>query len=727
VEHAGRSSSRPWLSLSPDSIAAWSRFDLTAIPNKGDIRAMNGAQDLPIGPGEAARRLGVSPRTIQRWLRDGRLPAVRIGSRLKVSPAALERMREAPGRPANHVVLPTATRGQLRIRRLLVANRGELVPRIARTSDRLGVTCVALVANDQADAWWTQAVPERVPLGTTYLDAAAILAAARSAGADAIHPGYGFLAEQPGFAEAVLETGLTWVGPPPAAMRALGDKAAARRLAARLGLPVLPGYEGAAQGDVALRREAERIGYPILLKPSAGGGGKGMHLVRDLRDLRESLGRARRESSAAFADTRLVLERYLERPRHVEVQLLCDGDGNAIHLGERDCSLQRRHQKVLEEAPAPGVGSRLRARLGEAALTLARAAGYVGAGTVEFLLDENGSFYFLELNARLQVEHPVTEAVTGLDLVEAQLRIASGERLWLRQRDVRFTGHAVEARLYAEDPWAAFLPAAGTVESVTWPNDTGLRVDRGVGAGDTIGTRYDPLLAKLIAHGPTRAEALTHLARGLDVTRTLGVTSNRGFLLALLTWPETRRGEGRTDTIELRWHPDPEPVPETAWTTAAAALAEASDPTEAHRLGFRLNGPPSLRIRIGETSREVALDRSAVDAKAWTRGADGAVVLDVDGRAFSARFADPPSVAAALHRATHAEAAGEAIRAPMPGVVLAVLVAAGDQIEAHDVLLVLEAMKMENAVAAPAEGEVARVLVRPGQAVQRGDVLVELC
>ena len=680
---------------------------------------MTSAQELPIGPGEAARRLGVSSRTIQRWLRDGRLPAARVGSRLKVMPSAVERMRDAPAGPGRALGRPP-------IRRLLVANRGELVPRIARTCRRLGVTCVALVANDQEAALWTIPVAERISLSTTYLDGDAILAAARDARADAIHPGYGFLAEQPRFAEAVLEAGLTWVGPPPAAMRALGDKAAARRLAASLGLPVLPGYDGADQADATLAREAQRVGYPIVLKPSAGGGGKGMHLVRDPHDLGDALGRARREASSAFADTRLVLERYLERPRHVEVQILCDEQGNAIHLGERDCSLQRRHQKVLEEAPAPGVGTRLRARLGEAALALTRAAAYVGAGTVEFLLDENGSFFFLELNARLQVEHPVTEAVTGLDLVEAQLRLAAGERLWLRQRDVRLEGHAVEARLYAEDPWAGFLPATGTIARASWPQEEGLRVDAGVGLGDAIGTRYDPLLAKLIAHGATRTEALTRLTQGLEATRVLGVTTNRGFLLALLGWPETRRGKGRTDTIELCWRPDPEPVPEAAWASAAAALAETIDPTAVARLGFRLNAPPSLRIRIGEATREITLERGAGSSDTWARAADGEVVLDVDGRAFSARLADPPSVAAALHRAAHAEAGGEAIRAPMPGVVLAVRVAAGDPVEAHDVLLVLEAMKMENTVTAPAEGEVARVLVRPGQAVQRGDVLVEL-
>jgi len=693
--------------------------------------------DALIGPGEAARRLGVSPRTIQRWLRDGRLPAVRVGSRLRTTVTAVDAMRvqvdasiEATlplrGRTPPKETVERPVRPVRPIRRVLVANRGELVPRIARTCARLGVASVALVASDQEDAWWARSADERVPLAGTYLDADAILDAAHRAGVEAIHPGYGFLAEQPAFAEAVMAAGLTWIGPPPAAMRALGDKAAARHLAGSLGLPVLAGYDGRGQSDALLAREAERIGYPVLLKPSAGGGGKGMHLVRERRDLADTLARARREASASFGDARLVLERYLERPRHVEVQLLCDSRGHGIHLGERDCSLQRRHQKVLEETPAPGVGPRLRARLGEAALRVAAAAGYVGVGTVEFLLDEHGQFFFLELNARLQVEHPVTEAVSGLDLVEAQLRVAAGERLWLDQRDVAFQGHAVETRLYAEDPWAGFLPASGPVRRATWPEGEGLRVDAGVGEGDVVGTRYDPLLAKLIAHGTTRAEALQRLGGALEATRTLGVTTNRGFLSALLGWPETRRGEARTDTIEQRWQPLPDALPDGAWPAAAAALAERLDRGRDGRLGFRLNGPPALPVRIGETIREVPLADGAVAARDWASAADGAVVLDVDGRAVEASLAPPPTVEAAVHHAAHAGAAGEAIRAPMPGVVLAVRVRPGDEVQSHDVLLVLEAMKMENAVSAPADAVVERVLVRPGQAVQRGDVLVEL-
>src|SRR4051794_24338386 len=348
------------------------------------------------GPAQAARELGVSTRTVQRWLREGKLPAVQVGSRLKVAVA---------DPPAESAVKP--------IRRLLVANRGELVVRIARTCRQVGTTCLALVAEDQARAWWTSAPDELVPLASTYLDAGAVLEAARVAGADAIHPGYGFLAESADFADAVVAAGLRWVGPSGDAMRALGDKQGARHVAAANGVPIVPGYDGDAQSDAALGRAAAKVGYPVLVKPSAGGGGKGMHVVQKRGELLQVLATARREAKAAFGDDRLILERYLGRARHVEVQLLADGHGNAVHLGERECSLQRRHQKVIEEAPSPVVDAKLRNQLGEAALRMAKAARYVGAGTAEFLLDERGDFYFLELNARLQVEHPVTEAITG--------------------------------------------------------------------------------------------------------------------------------------------------------------------------------------------------------------------------------------------------------------------------------------------------------------------------
>jgi acetyl-CoA/propionyl-CoA carboxylase, biotin carboxylase, biotin carboxyl carrier protein len=672
-----------------------------------------------IGPGEAGRQLGVSTRTVQRWLRDGRLPAVRVGSRLKVAAGGMtggaglttagRRARESDIRP---------------IRRLLVANRGELVVRIARTCRRLGVVCLALVAEDQARAWWTSAADELVPLRGSYLDADAVLDAARRAAADAIHPGYGFLAESATFAEAVERAGLRWVGPGASAMRALGDKQQARRAAAEVGVPVVPGYDGDGQSDAALASAANDIGYPLLVKPSAGGGGKGMHVVASADELAATLATARREARAAFGDERLILERYLGRARHVEVQLLCDARGGAVHLGERECSLQRRHQKVVEEAPSPAVDAALRKRLGDAALSLARAAGYVGAGTAEFLLDGRGGFYFLELNARLQVEHPVTEMITGRDLVADQLRIAAGERLGFDQADVRFAGHAIEARLYAEDPWHEFLPSAGPVADVRWPDGDGLRVDAGVGNDDVIGTRYDPLLAKLIASGPDRAVALDRLRAAIDSTSVLGLTTNRGFLRWLLERPDVTAGELDTELIDREWQPDADGLPDDVWSIAARAVRDQIRPAAA-RAGFRVNGPASLHIEIEGETRQVAMAEGTATLEHWVDD-EGDAVLDIDGRAVRARIAPAPTPDAASRHAAHTGSSVAVVKSPMPGAVLEVRVSVDDAVTAGQVLLVLEAMKMENAVTAPAAGRVTAVLVELGQQVQRGEPLVEL-
>jgi len=658
-----------------------------------------------VGPGEAARRLGVSTRTVQRWLREGRLPAVRVGSHVKVAAGALPTDERRP------------------IERLLIANRGELVVRIARTCRQLGITSLALVADDQARAWWAGAADELVPLEGTYLAADAVLRAASAARADAIHPGYGFLAENADFASAVIDAGLTWVGPPPDAMRALGDKAAARRLAARIGVPVLPGYDGENQSDARLGREARRIGFPVLVKPSAGGGGMGMHVVAEAAELAENVARARREAASAFGDDRLILERYLARPRHIEIQLLCDAHGNAVHLGERECSLQRRHQKVIEESPSVAVNARLRSKLGDAAVRLAREAGYVGAGTAEFLLDEDGAFYFLELNARLQVEHPVTEMVTGRDLVADQLSIAAGNALPDRQRGISLAGHAIEARIYAEDPDNGFLPAIGEVLAVEWPAGPGIRVDAGIGSGDVIGTRYDPLLAKLLVHAEGRPAALERLAQALAQTRIVGVTTNRGFLQWLTTHPDVVRGRTFTPLIDEQWQPREE-LPEKAWSAAAAVLAGATIAADL-RAGFRLNAPARLRVRIEDHERSVDLS-SRPQPTSWVARPDGSVVLDVDGRSIEASLAPAPTVEAALRGASHAGAPAELISAPMPGSVISVRVAEGDEVEAGQVLVTLEAMKMENSVPAPTAGRVARVLVEAGRQVRRGEILVEL-
>ena len=671
-----------------------------------------------VGPGEAARRLGVSTRTVQRWLREGRLPAIQVGSHTKVDARAL------PAEPRDMAV---ATGSPRPIQRLLVANRGELVVRICRTCRQLGIASLALVAEDQARAWWTGAADEIVPLRGGYLDADAILAAARAARADAIHPGYGFLAENADFAAAVADAGLIWVGPPPDAMRALGDKAAARRLAGQLGVPVLPGYDGEDQSDKRLAREARKIGFPLLVKPSAGGGGKGMHVVASDAETIDTIARARREAATAFGDERLILERYLPRPRHIEVQFLADAHGNAVHLGERECSLQRRHQKVIEEAPSPVVDPELRQRLGDAALRLAQAAGYVGAGTAEFLLDDDGSFFFLEVNARLQVEHPVTELVTGRDLVADQLSIAAGEPLGFGQSDVRFDGHAIEARLYAEDPSAGFLPAIGEVVDLRWPSADGVRIDAGTGVGDVVGTKYDPLLAKVIAHGDDRAEALSRLTQALDVTSVMGVTTNRGFLRWLLAQPDVQAGDMYTGLIDERWHPD-DALSAAAWQEGAAALAAHTDSStmSGHRTGFRLNSAPRLRVEIEGQPQAVEVPSATSPGGTWAPLDATSVVLDLDGRAVTVRLAPAPTVESAVRHAAHEGATSQSVTAPMPGTVLQVRVSEGDSVEAGQVLIVLEAMKMENTVPSPGAGVVARILVKPGQQVQRAETLVEL-
>jgi acetyl-CoA/propionyl-CoA carboxylase biotin carboxyl carrier protein len=654
---------------------------------------------------------------VQRWLRSGRLPGVRVGSRLKVDADALARL-------AAHG--PAGDRPSQPIRRLLVANRGELVVRIARTCRQLGMSCLALVPEDQARAWWTLAADEIVPLRGSYLDAEAVLDAALAARADAIHPGYGFLAENASFAEAVLERGIRWVGPPPAAMRAIGDKAAARALALRAGVPILPGYEGADQSDGTLLDEARRIGFPLLIKPSAGGGGKGMHVVRNEPELSDALARARREATSAFGDDRLILERHLAGPRHVEVQLLADSQGGYVHLGERECSLQRRHQKVVEEAPSGSVTAALRTRLGDAALSLARIAGYEGAGTAEFLLDEESNFYFLELNARLQVEHPVTELVTRRDLVADQLAIAGGHPLDFAQEDVQLRGHAVEARLYAEDPYAGFLPASGEVLDVVWPQIEGVRIDAGVGAHDVVGLRYDPLLAKLVAHGDDRRQALERLDQALETTSVLGVTTNRGFLRWLLALPEVQHGQMDTELIEQRWQTS-EGLPEEAWRQAAAALTrQLGEGLLSAPVGFRLNAPPHLRIELDGEERSQQVPSAPSARLRWIGLDQTSVMLDVDGRAVRAALATPPTVETAIRHAAGTGQAAQLVSALMPGSVLAVRVAEGDEVEAGQVLVVLEAMKMENAVSAAAPALVKRVLVEVGQQVQRGDALVEL-
>ena len=536
----------------------------------------------------------------------------------------------------------------MEISRLLVANRGEIAVRVFRTCRQLGIGTVAVAAPDDAGAYHTRQAEEVVPI-SGYLQAEEHVRAAREAGADAIHPGYGFLAESGDFAEAVEAAGLTWIGPTPAALRASGEKLEAKRLAGEAGVPVVPSGS------------PEEIGYPLIVKAAAGGGGRGMRVVRSADDLEEALESARREAKAGFGDDTVFCEHYVERPRHVEIQLLADAHGQVVHLGERECSIQRRHQKVLEESPSPALEPELREAMASAAIAFARAVGYRGAGTAEFMLAD-GEFFFLELNARLQVEHPVTELVTGIDLVEQQLRIAAGDPLAVESRDP--AGHAVEVRLYAEDP-LTFLPQAGRVERLELPER--VRVDAGIEAGDAVPVAYDPLVAKLIAAGDTREEALTTLSRALRETHVGGVTTNLGFLRWLVDHPEVRAG--RTTTAFLAEHPPLTP------------------PVRVPRIwggSWRLNAEPGVAS------------------------------------------APPPTVEATAHRQDGAQGETSAVTAPMPGIVIRVLAGEGDRVEPRQPLVVLEAMKMETPLVSPFEAVVRRVLVSEGDQVAGGAVLVEL-
>ncbi len=536
------------------------------------------------------------------------------------------------------------------MRRLLVANRGEIALRIFRACREAGIGAVAVATPDDSGALHARSADVAIEI-TSYLDSREIIRAARAADADAVHPGYGFLAESPALAEAVLAAGLTWVGPPPAALRAGGDKLAAKETARAAGVPVLP------SGTPA------EIGFPLLVKAAAGGGGRGMRVVRAPEELEDALAAARREAGAAFDDDTVFCERYLERPRHVEIQLLADRHGTVVALGERDCSIQRRHQKVLEESPSPALDPELRTRMSEAAVAFARAIGYESAGTAEFVLDGR-DFFFLELNARIQVEHPVTELVTGVDIVREQLRVADGEPLSDFVTDCYLQGHAVEVRLYAEDP-RSFLPQAGRLERLRLPE--GVRVDAGVAEGDEIGTSYDPMIAKVIAHAESREEALARLARALGETEVAGVTTNLPFLRWLVTHPLVRAG--RVTTAFLTENP---PLSEPPPSAPAAAWGGA----------WRLNLP-----------------------------------------------APPPAPISDVDVAAHDQAAGaeqSALVAPMPGTVIRVLVEPGARVAAREPLVVLEAMKMETPLVSPYEATVRAVHVAEGDRVAGGTLLVEL-
>ena len=651
------------------------------------------------------------------------------------------------------------------LRRLLIANRGEIACRIIRTARRLGITSIAVFSDVDRGARHVSLADEAVHIGPapaaqSYLSIDAILAAASRAQADAIHPGYGFLSENAEFAAACVQAGLIWVGPPAAAIAAMGSKSAAKEMMAQAGVPVLPGYHGSDQSADALTAAAARVGYPIILKAVAGGGGKGMQIVHDAIALPGAIESARRIARSAFRNDALLLERYLAEPRHVEVQIFADQKGNVVHLLDRDCSVQRRHQKVIEEAPAPGVSAAVRAAMAQAALTVARTVSYVGAGTVEFLLDASGAFYFMEMNTRLQVEHPVTEAITGLDLVELQLRVASGEALPAHAAALAPNGHAVEARIYAEDPANDYLPSVGRIVRLRWPAESPeLRIDTGVAEGDEISSHYDPLIAKIIAHGATRDAAVARLGTALRSLRIVGVRTNTEFVARVLAADAFATANLNTRLLERvdRLEQQTAVVRRDLQIAAALWLATrgpgASESPWAQRDAWRLNLPARQTLWLRDAAGLVAVEvvwRSAglfdvgiADASVEigvTRRNDEDLQLLRDGRSIrveayaqerrlhvwsEGREAEFEIAGPAGAEPQEAADAG-ALASPLPGTVVALEVRVGDQVKARQTLIVVEAMKMEHSIRAAVAGTVTAIHCKLGQRVSEGVALIEL-
>ncbi|MGW2861507.1 acetyl/propionyl/methylcrotonyl-CoA carboxylase subunit alpha [Streptomyces sp. NPDC001205] len=631
---------------------------------------------------------------------------------------------------------------------VLVANRGEIAVRVIRTLRRLGVRSVAVFSDADADARHVHEADTAVRIGPaaaseSYLRPERLIEAALRTGAQAVHPGYGFLAENASFARACTEAGLVFIGPPADAISLMGDKIRAKETVRAAGVPVVPGSSGSGLTDAQLADAAREIGMPVLLKPSAGGGGKGMRLVRDEALIGDEIAAARREARSSFGDDTLLVERWVDRPRHIEIQVLADGHGHVIHLGERECSLQRRHQKIIEEAPSVLLDEATRAAMGEAAVQAARSCGYSGAGTVEFIVpgSDPSSYYFMEMNTRLQVEHPVTELVTGMDLVEWQLRVAAGERLPYEQKDIALTGHAVEARLCAEDPARGFLPSGGTVLALREPQGDGVRTDSGLSEGTEVGSLYDPMLSKVIAYGPDRATALRKLRAALADTVTLGVPTNAGFLRRLLAHPAVVAGELDTGLVEREAETlVPDGVPDEVYAAAAAVRLDALRPEPADGWtdpfsvpsGWRMGGAAAplafpLRVaghepvtRSAPAAATVAADRVTVELDGVTHTfhrAGGWLGRDGD----SWHVVDHDPVEAALTGAVRGGA--DTLAAPMPGTVTVVKVAVGDEVAAGQGLLVVEAMKMEHLISAPHAGTVTELDVTPGSTVAMDQVL----
>jgi 3-methylcrotonyl-CoA carboxylase alpha subunit len=657
---------------------------------------------------------------------------------------------------------------------VLIANRGEIAVRIARTAARLGMRTIAVCSEADAGALHVRSCDEAVVIGPappqdSYLAIDRLIDAARRTGAQCVHPGYGFLSENAPFADACAKAGLVFVGPPPAAIRAMGLKDQAKSLMERAGVPVVPGYHGGQQTAAFIKRKAYEIGYPVLIKAVAGGGGRGIRRVDKHAEFEEALAAAQREAQAAFGDARVLIEKYVESPRHVEIQVMADSRGNVIHLGERDCSLQRRHQKLIEEAPAPGMTAALRAEMGQAAVAAARAVGYAGAGTVEFIADgskglRSGGFWFMEMNTRLQVEHPVTEAITGLDLVEWQFRIAAGEALPLRQQEVSLTGHAVEARIYAEDPARGFLPSPGRVTVFEPPAGQGIRVDAGVASGDTVPPDYDPLIAKVIAHGPTRNDALARLAAALRDVVVAGPRVNTPFLKQLAEHPQFQSGRFDTGFIDRHLaellHTDPEDEARAVARTVAlllgrerrriAAVATAvsppspagwRDPWSADD-GFSLGPPRVMTIDIvvdgavrqatvawGADGTRVTVDGvSAAVAAPDEAPSDAGLVIEVAGGAVVVAGGRQIHVALPRHDGLDARAVSNdgVVRAPMNGKVVATFVEPGQRVKKGARVALMEAMKMEHSLTAPVDGVVREVPAVAGSQATEGAVIARI-
>ena len=654
---------------------------------------------------------------------------------------------------------------------LLIANRGEIACRIIRTARRIGLRSIAVFSDADEAAQHVQMADEAIHIGAapareSYLNISAIIAAAKRAGAEAIHPGYGFLSENPAFAEACAAAGIIFVGPSAAAMRAMGSKGSAKALMEKAGVPLLPGYHGAEQGAAFLEGEAKRIGFPLVIKAVAGGGGRGMRVVRAAADFAAALQSARQEGASAFGDDRVLIERYLERPRHIEVQVFGDSHGNAVHLFERDCSAQRRHQKVIEEAPAPGISAEMRESMGAAAVAAAKAVQYHGAGTVEFIA-QDGGFYFLEMNTRLQVEHPVTEAITGFDLVEWQLRVAAGEKLPVQQSDIRAQGHAMELRLYAEDPARDFAPSIGTLE-VFRLSDQGLRIDSGFVAGDRISIHYDAMVAKMIAHAPSRAEAIARLRAGLAHSDIIGVAHNLDMLDRILAHPDFASGTIDTGFIgrnaETLLTPKLKPSPQVLALAALGVLTLEEEAARAHAAAsadphspwhatdhWWVNTRPTRVFEFHHEDETYAVTLAPA-ADGWRISAGGAAITArhakleagsvhalLDGMRLSAsihrggetislrhagqswRFVLPDPIA----RAGEEEGGDDRLIAPLPGQVTQLLVTENQNVARGDVLVILEAMKTVFRLTAPRDGRIATISCRVGETVREGQILLQ--